>query len=79
MTDRVVENYLLQGIQHWGQTAEQREKATRDFVEAAGLEFGTVEACKWLDGVLHNLRRGEFYSEVNQLQAAIDARKSRAA
>lgn len=72
--DRVSHTFLLQGIQHWGQTAEQREKATRDYVEAAGLRFGSNEANEWLSGVLKTLRRGEFNSEVRQLQDAIAER-----
>jgi hypothetical protein len=76
MPDQVANSFLLHGIQHWGQTAEQREKATRDYVEAAGLKFGSTEANEWLAGVLKNLQRGEFYSEVSQLQAAINARKA---
>lgn len=79
MSDRVAHTFLLQGIQHWGQTGEQREKATRAYVAAAGLMFGSTEANEWLAGVLKNLRRGEFNSEVQQLQDAIDARKGEAA
>lgn len=75
MADRVAHTFLLQGIQHWGQSAEQREKATREFVAAAGLTFDSTEANEWLASVLKNLRRGEFNSEVSQLQAAIEARK----
>lgn len=76
MTDRTASNFLLSSIQHWGQSAEQREKATRDYVEAAGLKFGSTEANEWLEGVLKNLRRGEFHSEVRQLNAALEARKA---
>jgi alpha-N-acetylglucosamine transferase len=74
--DRVAHRFLLQGIQLWGQTAEQREKATRDYVAAAGLMFGSKEANEWLAAVLKNLRRGEFNSEVRQLQEAIYARRA---
>lgn len=66
--DRVAHTFLLQAIQHWGQTEQQREKATRDFVEAAGVKFPSHEAVKFLDGVTRNLKRGEFNSEVRQLQ-----------
>ena len=74
--DRTAHTFLLQGIQHWGQTAEQREKATRAYVEAAGLTFGSEEANEWLDGTLKNLRRGEFNSEVRQLQEALADRQA---
>jgi hypothetical protein len=78
MDDYEIENisrkYLGMGIQDWGQTAEERENATRKYVEAAGLKFGTKEADQWLDGVLSNLRRGEFWSEVAQLGTAIKSR-----
>jgi hypothetical protein len=75
--ERISRNFLLQGIQHWGQTAEQREKATRDYVEAAGLQFGTGKTDEWLNDVLKNLKRGEFNSEARQLQVAIEsARKA---
>lgn len=74
MNDRVAHNFLLQGIQHWGQTAEQREAATRAYVEAAGLKFGSTEANEWLAGVLRTLPRGKFESEVEHLQAAITAK-----
>lgn len=77
--ERISRNFLLQGIQHWGQTAAQREKATRDYVVAAGIKFGTKEADDWLNGVVGNLQRGEFNSEARQLQAAIEARKAKAA
>lgn len=76
MTDRVAHTFLLQGIQHWGQTAEQREAATRAYVAAAGLKFGSDEANKWLAEVIKNLRRGEFNDEVHQLQEAIRVRKA---
>jgi hypothetical protein len=72
MTDRVAHAFLLQGIQHWGQTAEQRERATRAYVEAAGLKFGSNEANEWLEVVLKNLRRGKFETEVEYLQSAIE-------
>lgn len=76
--ERISRNFLLQGIQHWGQTAEQREKATRDYVAAAGIKFGTKEADDWLNGVLQKLQRGEFNSEARQLQAAIESRRAAA-
>lgn len=72
--ERISRNFLLQGIQNWGQTAEQREKATRDYVAAAGLQFGSGEADVWLNDVLKDLKRGEFNSEARQLQAAVEAR-----
>jgi hypothetical protein len=74
--DRVAHTFLLVGIQHWGQTAEKREAATRAYVEAAGFRFGSTEANAWLDGVLKTLKRGELNSEVEQLQDAITARRA---
>lgn len=74
MDDRVANRFLLQGIQDWGQTAEVRENAVRDYVAAAGLEFGSTEANEWLINVLRDLRRGEFSDEIRQLKAALDAR-----
>lgn len=76
MNDRIAHTFLLQGIQHWGQTAEQREKATREYVSAAGLKFGTTEANEWLASILKNLRRGKFEDEIQQLQAAIAVRRT---
>lgn len=75
MTDRVAHTFLLQGIQHWGQTAEQRENATRAYVQAAGLTFGSDEANKWLEEVLKTLPRGRFEGEVAYLQEQIAIRK----
>ncbi len=74
--ERIARDFLLQGIQHWGQTDEQRNAAARAYVEAAGLRFGSVEASNWLADVKQKLVRGEFNSEGRQLQAAIEARKA---
>jgi hypothetical protein len=74
--ERISRNFLLMGIQHWGQTAEKREEATREYVSAAGLKFGSKEASEWLAGVRKSLLRGEFNSEARQLQSAIEARKA---
>jgi hypothetical protein len=73
--NRVANRFLLQGIQHWGQSDAEREKATRDYIEAAGLESGTEEANKWLANVLTNLRRGKFELEIEQLNTALEARQ----
>lgn len=74
--EKIARSYLGLGIQHWGQTAEQRERATRDYVEVAGLKFGSTEANEWLSGVISSLRRGKFETEVEQLIAAINDRKA---
>jgi hypothetical protein len=76
--ERISRDFLLMGIQYWGQTAEKREEATRAYVAAAGLKFGTGEADRWLNVVLANLQRGEFNSEARQLQAAIEKQKAAA-
>lgn len=70
----IARHFLLMGIQHWGQSTEKREEATRDYVQAAGLTFGTPESDAWLNIVLDSLVRGEFNSEARQLCAALDAR-----
>jgi hypothetical protein len=67
-------NFLLRGIQDWGQSAEQREQATRDYVNAGRYVFGSREGNAWLDSVLAKLRRGEFNNEVEHLVTALDAR-----
>ena len=77
--EEVARSYLGMGIQSWGQTAEQREKATREYIKAAGLMFGSSEATEWLSGVLRGLRRGRFEDEVEQLVAALKSRRSAAA
>jgi hypothetical protein len=77
--EEIARNYLGMGIQHWGQTAEQREMATREYVAAAGLQFGSTEANEWLKGVVLGLRRGKFEIEVEQLIAAIVRRQDAAA
>ena len=66
------------GLQSWGQTAEQRNEATDNYLRAAGfmLERDREKATKWLGSVLRNLRRGKFETEVEQLQAAIEQRKA---
>lgn len=74
--EEIARSYLGLGIQYWGQTSEQREKATREYVEAAGLTFGSTEANEWLKGVILNLRRGKFETEVEQLIAAINNHKA---
>jgi len=76
--EEIARTYLGLGIQHWGQTAEQRERATREYVEAAGLKFGSTEANEWLKSIVLNLRRGKFETEVEQLMAAITNRKATA-
>lgn len=73
--EQVAKHFLLRGIQHWGQTDEEREQATRKYVAAAGKEFGTREAEEWLKGVLSRLRRGKFETEVEQLIAALASAK----
>lgn len=77
--EEVCRSYLGMGIQHWGQSAEQRENATRKYVEAAGLQFGTNEANEWLLSVNKNLRRGKFESEIAQLVTALESRRDKAA
>jgi hypothetical protein len=69
--ETVCRRYLGMGLQDWGQTAEERENATRKYVAAAGKKFGTKEADEWLAGVVSNLQRGEFWNEVAQLGDAI--------
>lgn len=70
----ICRSYLGMGIQNWGQGADKREAATRKYVEAAGLTFGTTEADEWLSGVLGRLRRGKFETEIEQLMAAVSSR-----
>lgn len=77
--EEIARTYLWLGIQQWGQTAEQREKATRAYVEAAGFKFGSTEANEWVMGVVQNLRRGKFETEVEQLIAALASRQDAAA
>lgn len=77
--EEIARTYLGLGIQQWGQTAEQREQATRAYVEAAGFKFGSAEANEWVMGVVQNLRRGKFETEVEQLIAALASRQDAAA
>lgn len=78
MSERIAETFLSLGIQNWGQTAEQRQKATDDYLRAAGFDLGTGREAAdiWLKDVLRNLRRGEYYDEADQLRAALEARKA---
>jgi aspartate aminotransferase-like enzyme len=76
--EEIARTYLGLGIQNWGQSVEQREKATRAYVEAAGLKFGSMEANEWIMGVVQNLWRGKFETEVDQLVAAITNRRAAA-
>ena len=73
----IARKFLLRGIQDWGQSAADREQATREYVNAAHFVFGSREGNAWLDDVLKNIRRGEFNSEAEQLEAALDARDSK--
>lgn len=71
MAQDVARHFLLMGIQQWGQSVKDREKATRQYVAAAGKKFGSNEANEWLDVVLANLRRGKLETEVEQLAASL--------
>jgi hypothetical protein len=73
----IASRFLLRGIQDWGQSAADREQATRDYVNAARYVFGSREGNAWLDGVLLKLRRGKFEDELEQLTSAIDERSKR--
>jgi hypothetical protein len=77
--ERISRDCMLMCVQHWGQTKEQRDAATKAYVEAAGFEHGTNDATAWLRDVVLNLRRGEFNDECRQLQRALEARRSTAA
>lgn len=88
---------MLQAIQEWGQSEEERIKAVQDFIDEAGFDakaqgwpvFGGIwskpcigkdgeAATEWLKSVTDNLKRGEYNSEVRQLEEAIATRKQAA-
>lgn len=98
MSDRIANNFMLRGVQDWGQSTQERAEATAAFLRAAGFDvevsgypiFGGMfpqqpikgkdgeAAFKWLDGVLRTMKRGEYNSEIEQLNAALAASKAAA-
>ena len=70
----IARRFLHMGIQHWGQSDVELSKATEAYLRAAGFK-NDIEGQKWLQGVLQNLRRGEFHDEVRQLVAALTTGK----
>lgn len=65
----IAQKYLLLGIQHWGQSEHERQKATNAYLEAAGFRPG--EGHEWLADIHQNLVRGKFEHELDQLVAAL--------
>ena len=78
MNDHIANKFLSLGIQHWGQTAEQREEATNEYLRAAGfdLDQDRATAALWLQDVLAKMPRGKFEDEAEHLRAAIEQRKA---
>lgn len=69
----IAREFMLLGVQHWGQSKEDRAAATKAYLGLAGFSEGP-EADQWLKSVLAGLRRGEFNDEVAQLEAAAIAK-----
>jgi hypothetical protein len=86
----IARTFLSMGLQHWGQSKEDRIKAAQAVIDAArfdarvtGYPFDegswagedATEAQHWLKGVRSAMPWGKFEHEVAHIQAAIEARQ----
>lgn len=87
--DEVAQHTLLQYVQHWGQSVEERIRALNEAIAVAGIKATFIqsdeevcwkcknkkhgERAKNLRNAIDNIERGEFYDEVMQIAEAIRA------
>ena len=64
----IATSFLLRGIQQWGQSQEDHDMAVRQYVEAAGFEYGSVAATRFLGEIERDLPRGECNAEIRWLE-----------
>ena len=78
MEDRTAKTFLSLGIQSWGQSDEERKRATDDYLRGAGFDLhgDRKDADAWLKGVIDEMPWGKFECEVEHLEAALAKRRS---
>lgn len=76
--EQIANKFLSLGVQHWGQSIEQREEATNEYLRAAGfdLDQDRAAAALWLQQVLAKMPRGRFEDEAAHLRSAIEHRRA---
>ena len=78
MENETAKHFLSIGIQNWGQTSEERQKAKDQYLTAAGFDLhcDRQNAEAWLKGVVGTIPWGKYEREADHLAAALDARKA---
>lgn len=67
----IAQKFLMNVVQEWGQSENERQDAWHNYQHAAGFHFRSAASDKWISHVVDTMPRGKFEREVEHLTKAL--------